>query len=40
VVLAKPLAVDAADEAHAQTIAAYLTQREREGGVIYETGRS
>jgi hypothetical protein len=34
------LAVDAADEAHAQTIAEYLAAQEREEGLMYETGRS
>ncbi len=34
------LAVDAADEAHAQVIADHLAEQEREGLLMYETGRS
>jgi len=34
------LAVDAADEAHAQAIANYLDEQERADRLIYETGRS
>jgi hypothetical protein len=34
------LAVDAADEAHAQVIADYLAEQERAGRLMYETGRS
>jgi hypothetical protein len=34
------LAVDAADEAHAQVIVHYLAEQERAGRLMYETGRS
>lgn len=34
------LALDAADEAHAQTVADYLTEQERDGRLMFETGRS
>lgn len=33
------LAVDAADDAHAQTVANYLHQGEREDRLLYETGK-
>lgn len=34
------LAVDASNEAHAQSIADYLAEQERVGRLMYETGRS
>ena len=34
------LAVDARDATHAQEIATYLTERESQGHLVYETGRS
>jgi hypothetical protein len=34
------LAVDAADQHHAQLIADYLAEHEREGRLMYDTGRS
>lgn len=34
------LAVDAADESHAQVIADFLTEQERGGHLMFETGRS
>jgi hypothetical protein len=34
------LAVDAEDQEHAQVIADYLAEREREGALMYEAGRS
>jgi hypothetical protein len=34
------LAVDAADETHAEALAAYLAEQERAGRLMYETGRS
>jgi hypothetical protein len=34
------LAVDAADEAHAQAIADYLAEQESAGHLMFETGRT
>jgi hypothetical protein len=34
------LALDAADEAHAEAIAGYLSEQERAGRLMFETGRS